>query len=140
MHVQTPTGPRALRIVGRMIAPSIGDILTNGLGDGAWIYGPVVRQVQAQTPADPNGPPPSAFVLFAVRYAPGSVPDRRVRQPGRDFGHTVLRQLPAQDAVNLQSVDQLPMLFAGLVVLLGIATVANTLITSIRAGAETSPS
>ena len=132
VHVQTPTGPLALRIVGRMIAPSVGDILTNGLGDGAWIYGPVVRQIQAQAPANPNGPPPSAFVLFAVRYAPAHPRKPRSRACRRDFGRTVLRQLPAQDAVNLQSVDQLPMVFAGLVVLLGIATLANTLITSIR--------
>ena len=116
VHVQTPTGPLALRIVGRMIAPSVGDILTNGLGDGAWIYGPVVRQIQAQTHANPNGPPPSAFVLFAVRYAPGASPKAAFASLRRDFGHTVLRQLPAQDAVNLQSVDQLPMVFAGLVV------------------------
>jgi predicted lysophospholipase L1 biosynthesis ABC-type transport system permease subunit len=115
-----------------MISPSVGDILTNGLGDGAWIYGPVVRQIQAQTPANQNGPPPPAFVLFAVRYAPGASPKAAFASLRRDFGHTVLRQLPAQDAVNLQSVDQLPMVFAGLVVLLGIATLANTLITSIR--------
>jgi putative ABC transport system permease protein len=132
VHVQTPTGPRTLRVVGRMIAPSVGDILTNGLGDGAWIYGPVVRQTQAQTPANPNGPPPSAFVIFAVRYAPGASPTAAFASLRRDFGRTVLRQLPAEDAVNLQSVDQLPMVFAGLVVLLGIAIVANTLITSIR--------
>ena len=115
-----------------MIAPSVGDILTNGLGDGAWIYGPVVRQIQAQTQANPNGPPPAAFVLFAVRYAPGASPKAAFASLRRDFGHTVLRQLPAQDAVNLQSVDQLPIAFAALVVLLGIATLANTLITSIR--------
>lgn len=132
VHVRTPAGPRALRVVGRMIAPSVGDILTNGLGDGVWIYGPVVRQIQAQTPANPNGPPPPAFVLFAVRYAPGASPTAAFASLRRDFGRTVLRQLPAEDAVNLQSVDQLPMVFAGLVVLLSIATVGNTLITSIR--------
>ena len=132
VHVQTPTGPLALRIVGQMIAPSVGDILTNGLGDGAWIYGPVVRQIQAQAQANPNGPPPAAFVLFAVRYAPGAPPKAAFASLRRDFGHTVLRQLPAQDAVNLQSVDQVPIAFAALVVLLGIATLANTLITSIR--------
>ena len=80
----------------------------------------------------PNGPPPAAFVLFAVRYAHGASPTAAYASLRRDFGHTVLRQLPAEDAVNLQSVDQLPMVFAGLVVLLGIATIANTLITSIR--------
>src|SRR5439155_5763108 len=35
--VQTPVGPRTIRIVGRMIMPSVGDILTNGVGDGGWV-------------------------------------------------------------------------------------------------------
>jgi ABC-type antimicrobial peptide transport system permease subunit len=71
-------------------------------------------------------------VLFAVRYAPGASPTAAFASLRRDFGRTVLRHLPAEDAINLQSVDQLPTVFAGLVVLLGIATIANTLITSIR--------
>jgi ABC-type antimicrobial peptide transport system permease subunit len=44
----------------------------------------------------------------------------------------VLRQLPSEDVINLQNVDRLPAVLAGLVVLLGVATVGNTLVSSVR--------
>jgi ABC-type antimicrobial peptide transport system permease subunit len=50
----------------------------------------------------------------------------------RHFGPEVLRQLPPEDVLNLRSVDHLPSVLAGLVVLLGTATLANTLVTAIR--------
>jgi putative ABC transport system permease protein len=46
----------------------------------------------------------------------------------REFGQTVLRQLPSEDVLNLRSVDSLPPLLAGL----GVATVGNTLVASVR--------
>ena len=48
------------------------------------------------------------------------------------FGATVLRPLPAEDVLNLQSVDRLPTLLAALVVLLGVAAVGNTLVNAVR--------
>jgi putative ABC transport system permease protein len=72
------------------------------------------------------------FNIFAVRYAPGASPAAAFASLQRQFGRTVLRQLPAEDAVNLQSVDTLPFVLAGLVALLGVATVGNTVIVSVR--------
>jgi ABC-type lipoprotein release transport system permease subunit len=134
VRIGNPSGgpPFTLRIVGRMISPSVGDLFTNGIGDGGWAYGPAVRQMQAQTPPSQNSTPPTVFSLFAVRYARGAPPAAAFASLRRDFGATVLRQLPSQDVVNLQSVDRLPSLLAGLVVLLGIATVGNTLVASVR--------
>jgi putative ABC transport system permease protein len=45
----------------------------------------------------------------------------------RQFGGDVLQQVPAEDIVNLQSVDRLPVILAGLVSLVGIVTVGNVL-------------
>ena len=134
VQVGDPSGgpPIMLRVVGRMISPSVGDLFTNGMGDGGWVYGPALRQVQAETPPSQNGPPPIVFVLFAVRYAPGASPAAAFASLRRDFGATVLKALPSQDVVNLQSVDRLPALLAGLVALMGVATVGNTLVASVR--------
>jgi ABC-type lipoprotein release transport system permease subunit len=72
------------------------------------------------------------FNLFAVRYAKGVSPNAAFASLQREFGRTVLRQLPSADVINLQSVDRLPILLAALVVLLGVATVGNTLVASVR--------
>jgi hypothetical protein len=132
VHIPTPSGVRTLTVVGEMIAPSFGGILTDNVGDGVWIYGPVVRQAQAQATPQANGPPPAAFVLFAVRYKAGASRSLAYASLRRDFGRHVLTHLPGPDVINLQSVDRLPLLLAGLVVLIGLVTVGNTLITSVR--------
>ena len=132
LDVGPPVGRLTLHIVGRMISPSVGDLFTNRLGDGGWIFGPAVRHIAAQTPAAENGPPPSAFNLFAVRYAAGAQPSAALASLRRDFGPTVLRQLPPEDVVNLDSVANLPFILSGLVVLIGLATVGHALATSIR--------
>jgi len=131
VQVASPTGPLSLRVVGRMIAPSIGDLFTNALGDGGWVSGAVARQVSAATPSS-NGLPPIVFVLFAVRYAHGASPQDAFASLRHDFGPTVLRPLPAEDVVNLQSVDRLPFVLAGLVALLGAATVGDALVSAVR--------
>ncbi|HEY5023717.1 MAG TPA: FtsX-like permease family protein [Acidimicrobiales bacterium] len=124
--------PRTLHIVGSMIAPSVGDLFTNGMGDGGWVYGPAVRQQLEQAPPSANGPPATVFTLFAVRYAHGVSPAMAYASLRHDFGATVLTQLPSEDVLNLQSVDGLPPLLAALVVFLGVATVGNTLVASVR--------
>ena len=121
-----------VHIVGSMISPSVGDLFTNGIGEGGWISGSVVRQQEAQGSTSPSEAPPLVFTLFAVRYAPGVSKSAALVGLQRDFGDTVLRQIPSQDVINLQSVDRLPALLAGLVALLGVATVGNTLVTSVR--------
>src|SRR4051812_19770443 len=45
--------PHTFRIVGRMVAPSVRDVLTNSLGDGAWIDASFVHQ-EWQSPSNPQ--------------------------------------------------------------------------------------
>jgi hypothetical protein len=131
VHVPTPGGRLTLHVVGEMIAPSVGDLFTNGLSEGAWVYGPAVHATLSQHPQDPNVPP-TVFDLFLVRYAPGVSPAAGLAGLQARFGHDVLQHVPPEDVINLQNVSALPALLATLVVLLGMATVGNTLIVSIR--------
>jgi hypothetical protein len=122
-----------LRVVGEMVSPSIGDLFTNGVGEGGWVYGPAVRKyAQSQAQSQPSSTPPTVFNLFAVRYKPGVSKAAAFASLQRSFGRTVLKQLPAEDVVNLQSVDHLPLLLAGLMALLGVMTLGNTLVISVR--------
>lgn len=134
IDVGPPVGNLQLRIVGAMIAPSVGDIFTNSLGDGAWISGSTFKAVQSQIPQDTGGagPPQSTFGLFAVRYARGAPPAVAFAGLERRFGPIVLRRLPPEDLINLHSVQDLPLILAGLVGLLGLATLGHTLVTSVR--------
>jgi hypothetical protein len=132
--VGPPVGTLTLRIVGAMITPSVGDIFTNGPGDGARIDGSAFKSIQAQMPADPggSGPPQTTFRLFAVRFAPGVPPTAGYASLRRQFGPVVLRRLPPEDVINLHSVQDLPLILAALVGLLGLATIGHTLVTSVR--------
>jgi hypothetical protein len=135
VHIPTPAGVLTLRVVGEMIAPSVGDLFTNGMGDGAWVYGPAVhRQIGTQTGAQTtsNGLPQAVFDMFFVRYAHGVTPAAGLASLQRPFGYDVLTHVPPEDVINLQSVDQLPYLLTALVAVLGVATVGNTLIVSVR--------
>ncbi len=133
VQVQGPGGrPITIHIVGRMISPSVGDLFTNGMGDGGWVSGAVVHEQQANEGSNPSDTPPTVFTLFAVRYAPGVSHAAALASLRHEFGATVLTQLPSEDVINLQSVDGLPRLLAGLVALLGLATVGNALVSSVR--------
>ena len=136
VKIPTPQGVLTLKIVGRMIVPSVGDLFSNEIGDGGWVYGPAVRKQQAQQQAassgSSNATPPTVFDLFAVRYAKGVAPNAAYASLRAQFGPIVMRWLPSEDVLNLESVDRLPFILAGLVGLLGAAIVGNTLITSVR--------
>jgi putative ABC transport system permease protein len=133
VRVQSPSGKLiTVHIVGSMISPSVGDLFTNGMGDGGWVSGAVVHEQQANEGSDPSATPPTLFTLFAVRYAPGVSHAAALASLRHEFGGTVLRQLPSEDVINLQSVDGLPPLLAGLVAFLGLATVGNALVSSVR--------
>ncbi len=133
VEIATPQGPLRLRIVGRMIVPSVGDLFSNALGEGAWVYGPAVRKEQnAQASGGSDVSPPTVFNMFAVRYAKGVAPAAAYASLRRQFGAVVLRQLPSEDVLNLQNVDRLPLILAGLVSLLGVVTIGNTLVISVR--------
>ena len=133
VHVPTPGGLLTLHVVGQMIAPSVGDLFTNGMGDGAWVYGPAIHAQQAALAQQAqNGLPQSSFNLFLVRYADGVSPAAGLASLQRQFGHDVLRHVPPEDVINLQNVDRLPLVLTALVVVLGVITVGNALIVSIR--------
>jgi putative ABC transport system permease protein len=129
----TPAGTTTMRIVGRMIVPSVGDLLTNGLGEGAWVPDSYFQWLNAKVARLhlANTPPPF-YQLFAVRYAPGVRPARAYASLQHYFGPVVLRRLPAQTIVNLQSVDSLPLVLAGLAAFLGAAALGNTLTVFVR--------
>ncbi len=93
---QGGNGNFRLRIVGTMIVPSIGDLFTNGVGDGAWVYGPALRQqaqaqAQAQATAattgagftDPGQPEHASYRVQHLRRAlcTGGLSGSRIRQP-----------------------------------------------------------
>jgi ABC-type lipoprotein release transport system permease subunit len=132
VQVRLPVGVRTLQIVGRMVSPSAGDVFSNRLGDGAWVYGPFIRRIVSQSTADPGGAPPVVFSLFAVRYAPGASPVAGYDSLRSDFGRTVLRSLPSEDGINLQSVARVPLWLAALIAVIGVLSFANTLVSSIR--------
>jgi FtsX-like permease family len=131
VQLRTPVGATTMRVVGRMIVPSVGDILTNGLGEGAWVPDSYFQRLKAKAARLP-GMPPLFYQLFAVRYARGAKPAQAFARLQHDFGPTVLRHIPGEDIVNLQSVDGLPLVLAGLAVFLGTAAVGNTLATFVR--------
>jgi hypothetical protein len=135
VQVGGPEGqPITLRIVGTMIAPSVGDLFPNGMGEGAWVYGPAVRAAEQQGGASQGqgAAPPTVFNEFAVRLVPGTSVGAALRALRQQFGPVVLRQLPSQDVINLQSVERLPLLIALLVMVLGAATLGNSLVATVR--------
>ena len=133
VRLQTPTGATTMRVVGRMIVPSVGDILTNGLGEGAWVPDSYFRWFNAKAARLRLSSAPLPFYqVFAVRYAPGILPAQAFARLRHDFGPTVLRHLPAQNIVNLQSVGGLPLLLAGLAAFLGAITIGNTITIFVR--------
>jgi putative ABC transport system permease protein len=99
VKIPTPQGVLTLKIVGRMIVPSVGDLFSNEIGDGGWVYGPAVRKQQAQQQAGSSGganaTPPTVFNLFAVRYAKGVAPDAAYASLRNQFGPIVMGVAPA---------------------------------------------
>lgn len=133
VRLGTPAGTTTMRVVGRMIVPSVGDVLTNGLGQGAWVSASYFRWLNAKAARLHLGnAPPPFYQLFAVRYAPGVQPAEAFARLQHDFGPTVLRQLPAESVVNLQSVNGLPLVLAGLAAVLGAAAIGNTMTIFVR--------
>jgi hypothetical protein len=129
----TPAGATTMRVVGRMIVPSAGDILTNDLGQGAWVPASYFRRFNAEAARlRLASAPPPFYQLFAVRYAPGVPPAQAFTRLRHDFGPTVLRHIPGQNIVNLQSVDGLPLVLAGLAAFLGAVTLGNTMMIFVR--------
>jgi ABC-type lipoprotein release transport system permease subunit len=69
---------------------------------------------------------------MAVRFVPGVPPAAGFASLQRQFGPIVLRRLPPADVIDLRTVQDLPLILAGLVALLGLGTIGHTLVTSVR--------
>ena len=76
--------------------------------------------------------PDAAPNMFLVEYAPGADREAAFQRLRRDFGRTVLRPLGNEEVENLARVGGLPYVLAGLLALLGVGTIAHTLVSSIR--------
>ena len=126
------------RVVGTMVVPSVGDVFTNGMGDGAWVYGPAVMAAVDRGSGGPGsgpgqtGAPPTVFNLFAVQFVTGTSVTADTARLRQQFGDDVLQFVPAEDVVNLQDVDALPLILAGLVGAVGLLTLGNVLLVSVR--------
>jgi hypothetical protein len=114
--------PLAYQVVGRVLMPSAGDVLTGHLDDGVLLTVGGLHRMSPDVPV----------TMFAVRYAPGVDPSAAFARLEHRFGRTILRYSPAADVENLNRVGSLPFLLAALVALLGVATLAHTLITAVR--------
>ncbi len=101
----TPAGTITMRIVGRMIVPSVGDILTNGLGQGAWVPPSYFRQLNAKAARLHLANAPSPFYpLFAVRYAPGVRPAQAFARLRHDFGPPCCASSPARPSPTCKAL------------------------------------
>jgi ABC-type lipoprotein release transport system permease subunit len=69
---------------------------------------------------------------FLVEYAPGADERAAYSSLRRDFGPTVLRPVTPDEVENLRRVSGLPFLLAGLLGVLGAATLGHLLVTSVR--------
>jgi hypothetical protein len=118
--VDGPGGPRPLRIVGEVLLPGASSQLTMSTGALMTIDG--LRAVL------PEGWPNQ----FLVEYAPGADEQAAYASLQRDFGPTVLRAAPPDEVENLRRVSGLPFLLAGLLAVLGAATLGHLLVSSVR--------
>jgi ABC-type lipoprotein release transport system permease subunit len=112
---------RSFRIVGQVLLPaSIQTDMTMNSG--------AVVTVDAMGYLQPDAPPGQ----FVVEYASGVDPAAGYASLRRDFGPTVLRALPPDEVENVRRVSGLPLLLAGLLAVLGAATIGHALVTSVR--------
>ena len=130
----------AMRIVGRAVFPAFGQgsFTPTGLGEGALIADHLARTTDA-TRGPTGGNETHNFAL--VRIAPGSQHDsqaaalvRHVERSGECLAGqcaTLTAQRPG-DIKNFARVRSTPVVLAGLLALLALASIAHVLITSIR--------
>jgi hypothetical protein len=118
--------PATFRVVGRAVIRPRSD--TARLGSGAVLD---LATEDRLVPPDVHPPAPSEVEL---RLAPGVDPRRTLADLGKRLGNDYSITTPDRpaDLVNFGRVQNLPLIFGGLVAALGAATLAQTLMTSIR--------
>ena len=128
VHVQPDSGgdPVRLRVVGRVVLPGLGTYPGSdktALGDGALL---TRRSLRALGPDFGAGP-------FLVRLAPGATTAQLARAivpPDQTVVVTGLER--PSDIVSYSRVRSTPLVLAGVLALLAIATVAHALVTAVR--------
>jgi hypothetical protein len=114
-----------MRIVGETLLPTAGDVSPR-LSDGAVTTLAGLRRIQPGTVA----------FQFAVRYRPGVDRVAARRALVANFGHEVLQPYPGGEVGNLERIDVLPGLLAGLLVVLAAGALVLTLFGSVRRNAR----
>lgn len=116
-------GPtRSMLITGRaLLTPSI---VNNSvpLGDAVVVSDTALRALHAQAPVN----------VFLVRFNSDNDAAATRRRLQADFPGTVLSAIRPPDVENLQRVDHLPSLLAGLFALIALLTLGNMLVNSVR--------
>src|SRR5207302_4918423 len=111
---------RHLRVVGRAVFV---DVSASGLGEGAGMTFQALRSLKPRVPEN----------VFTVRYASGIDLRKARSQIRRDYPGTIAQ---ASDEVSglgdLRPVEGFPFVLAVLLALAAAATIAHTLVTSIR--------
>lgn len=142
--VEVGDSKREMRIVGRAVFPTLGlpGLRATGLGEGAAVTGDVLPA----SSSDPRYSPDAKYNFFLVRFQPGARADglRRLEadtrrtdgpfgspcQTNTDGACLFTVQRPG-DISNYANVRSTPLVLAGVLLLLGAATLAHGLITSV---------
>jgi hypothetical protein len=118
-----------MRVVGTVVLPPSSDSTRLGVGGIIPLDGE-----KAMIPANLKGGPPATDLL--VHFAPGVDTRAFVAEIRRNLAThgnwAIVTPTRPSDLVNFGQVQSLPLVLAGLVALLAIATLAHTLITAIR--------
>lgn len=116
--------PVPARIVGTVLPPAVLDDSMTLTSGGVMTLAGVQRVVGDSIEVVPGS--------FLVRYAPGVDPGQALAGLRADFGDTVLLPTSTADVENMRRVQGLPYLLAGLVSLLGLATLAHAMATAVH--------
>jgi hypothetical protein len=122
VRVSTGGPTRSLLVSGRVVlTPSVVNDSVP-LGQAAVVTPGALRALHAPAPVN----------VFLVRFRPHVDRAAASRRLQGDFPGTVLPAVRPPDVENLRRVNRLPVLLAGLFALIGILTVGNALISSVR--------
>jgi putative ABC transport system permease protein len=122
IQVKSPATSASMKVVGRIVLPGMDD---DTLGDGAAMDVKAFRALKLDESID--------FPIFVARFRPGVDRIAAVAALRKEFGPTNVtdRQIPPV-VQNLTKVQDLPPQLADLLLALAVATVAHTVVTSVR--------
>jgi predicted lysophospholipase L1 biosynthesis ABC-type transport system permease subunit len=138
LSVQFGTETRTVRVVGRAVFPALGrgGFPQTGLGEGVWATARVV-----EPPPDPQAGGERYANFWLIRTRAGATTAQRAALETQLADVCKLDCLSARDAITLQKPAEIatlervrwtPVLLAALLGLLAVATVGQTLVSSIR--------